>query len=240
MATVSLLCGAVGALAQNLNPRVLPVQAEAFGKSYSEWAESWWLWAWSIPADVSPLNDPTGASAALGQSGPVWFLAGVLTPGGSVTRTITVPAGKALFFPIVNELWVNFPQLGDNPWSPAQEAYARSVIAEAMNQAHDLSCEVDGRSLENLDGYRTRTEPGEAFMVSVPMNDIWGVVAAGATPGLHGPSVEDGVYVMLAPLTPGRHTIHFAASLGDFFILDVTYHITVTVPRRGHYASEAD
>ena len=34
------------------------------------------------------------------RAGPVWFLAGNL--GGSSTRTVTIPAGTALFFPVVN------------------------------------------------------------------------------------------------------------------------------------------
>ena len=73
------------------------------------------------------MGDTTGEFASLGQSGPVWFLAG--TFGSTVTRTVTIPAGKTLFFPILNTIWINIPELGDNPWSDAQRAYARTVIA---------------------------------------------------------------------------------------------------------------
>ena len=59
---------------------------------------------------INPLLDQTGQNAALGQSGEVWFLAG--TTGGSAERTVTVPPGKALFFPIVNNLWINIPYPG--------------------------------------------------------------------------------------------------------------------------------
>ena len=40
-----------------------------------------------------------------GQNGPVWFLAGSLTgslTGGPANRNATIPAGTALFFPIMN------------------------------------------------------------------------------------------------------------------------------------------
>jgi hypothetical protein len=47
------------------------------------------------------------------------------------------------------------------------------------------------------------------------------------------PAVGDGVYVMLKPLSPGLHTIHFSGDFGPGnFGLDVTYHITV-VPGKG-------
>ncbi len=60
----------------------------------------WWQWALSIPAAINPITDATGEFAAVGQSGPVWYLAGNF--GGTTVRTVTVPADKALFFPILN------------------------------------------------------------------------------------------------------------------------------------------
>jgi len=123
-----------------------PRGGHAFGQTYSQWAASWWQWALSIPADISPLNDPTGANAAPGQSGHVWFLAGILGgSGGAATRSVAVPAGKALFFPILNYTWVNMPELGANPWSPEQEAFARDLIAgvsvgSCRPAGHSFSC----------------------------------------------------------------------------------------------------
>src|SRR5262245_66409906 len=46
---------------------------------------------------MNPDLDSAGEFGAVDQSGPVWFLTG--TFGGSAERTLTVPAGKALFFP---------------------------------------------------------------------------------------------------------------------------------------------
>jgi hypothetical protein len=42
-------------------------------------------------------------------------------------------------------------------------------------------------------------------------------------------AVADGIYVMLAPLSPGRHVVHWTAT-GGGFIQDITYTLTV-VPR---------
>ena len=73
------------------NPRVLPPQSHPHGKTYGEWAAAWWQWALSIPEAQNPVADATGEFAGLGQSGPVWFLAG--TFGNSAERTVTIPAG---------------------------------------------------------------------------------------------------------------------------------------------------
>src|ERR1051325_2671947 len=72
------------------------------GLSYQQWSARWWSWAYSIPLSMNPIFDTTGIDCALNQSGPVWFLAG--TNGFSATRNCVVPAGKMIFFPIINLL----------------------------------------------------------------------------------------------------------------------------------------
>ncbi len=213
------------------NPGILPPQSHAHGMTYSDWAGAWWRWAYSIPVDSNPVVDTTGEFAALGQSGSVWFLAGAF--GQTVTRTVTVPPGKALFFPIINSLWINMPAYGDNPWSEAQEAFARSFIAPFVDSAYDLSCQIDREEIRHLTQYRCTTADGEEYMVTMPDNNITGFAAAGT----YGPSVDDGIYLMVAPLGHGKHTIHFTAKSMGFdgktpFALDVTYHIAVTPERR--------
>ena len=47
-------------------------------------------------------EDRDCTNGAQGQSGPVWFLTGVLIKGGTAKRDCTVPAGRMLFFPILN------------------------------------------------------------------------------------------------------------------------------------------
>src|SRR5262249_3950679 len=99
---VGLMVATTSAFAQggNPNPRVLPVHSSPFGSTYEEWSARWWQWVLSIPAATNPLNDTTGAQCAQEQTGKVWFLAGTFV--GAVTRTCSLPQGKAVFFPIVN------------------------------------------------------------------------------------------------------------------------------------------
>jgi len=213
------------ALAGNPNPKIMPIKSTPYGMAYGQWGDAWWQWAMSIPADMNPVMDTTGEFAAVGQSGPVWFLAG--SYGQVVVRTVTIPAGKALFFPIYDQCWINIPYLGDPPWSAEQEVWVRDFVAasvDAVSGPNDLACEIDGVPVADLLSYRSGTAPGEEFMVDLPVNDCWGLTAWGLPePGTYGPSIQEGVYLMVAPLPAGRHTIRIVVA----GFLDVTYHLTV-------------
>ena len=205
------------------SPPVLPPTANAYGKNYAEWSAAWMKWVLPIPASVNPILDNTGAFAAYGQSGKVWFLAGTTGTGAvpPVVRTITIPTGTSLFFPIVNYFWVNTPEFGDPAWSPAQEANARAIIANVIDSATGLSLEIDELSVQNLDTFRFQSP---VFWVKLPIDNIFGVTFL---PGPH-PGVADGYWALLPPLSVGSHTIHFKGGFTvDGFSLDVTYHITV-------------
>ena len=200
------------------NAVALQPDSNAFGKSCGEWAAQWWQWATSIPAEQSPMLDETGEDAARGQSGHVWFLAGLFSTGGTVERDVTVPSGTALFFPVYNWIWVNTPEFGDPEWSPEQEANVRQFISDQVEAATAFSAEIDGGPVD-LSARRCRNE--EPFMVTVPEGNIFGIPA-----GTYGPAVTDGYWVMLPPLPPGTHTVHFSSTQGGN-TMDVTYNITV-------------
>lgn len=187
---------------------------------YARLAADWLEWVLEIPAGVNPLFDSDGANAAVGQSGHVWFLAGTAT-SGAVTRTISVPAGVALFFPIVNYFWVNATEYGDPPWSPEQKAWARAYLAETVDTAQDLLLKVDGRRVMNVQRLRVRSAVGACVL---PDDNIFGVPLE---PREH-ECIADGYWALLPPLSAGRHTIHFGGGFAaSGFALDVTYEITV-------------
>jgi hypothetical protein len=63
----------------------------------------------------NPQIDTTGENGVVRQRGSVWFLAGVFG-GGTVTRTSSLPEGKALFFPVFNDVEINTPNVcGSGP-----------------------------------------------------------------------------------------------------------------------------
>src|SRR5262245_60674721 len=187
---LGLLAVAPAALAErNPNPGIAPANSKPYGKPYGEWSGAWWRWAFSLPADTNPVSDPTGEFAALGQSGPVWFLAGNF--GDQTTRSVTVPAGKALFFPIINTGWINLPELGDNLWSEEQEEFARNFIAPFVDNAYNLSCTIDGVTVRNLESYRSVTPAGAEYLVTLPENSL--LAFLGLPAGSYGPTVDDGI-----------------------------------------------
>ncbi|MGW4380642.1 hypothetical protein [Kitasatospora sp. NPDC004531] len=65
-----------------------------------ELAARWWKWALSAPQERSPVADTTGEFADWQQPEDVRFLAG--TYGGRVVRRCRIPAGRPLFFPVIN------------------------------------------------------------------------------------------------------------------------------------------
>lgn len=100
-ASVLLMASPLAASASSLaTPQA--AAAPSVANSYSPLAAKWWTWALSQPAASNPLLDTTGSRCSNQQSGPTWFLAGLFSTGGSVTRSCTVPAHKDLFFRLAN------------------------------------------------------------------------------------------------------------------------------------------
>src|SRR5262245_33149353 len=76
----------------------------------AELSAEWWQWTLSIPTSVNPLTDTTGADCMVGQRGATWFLAGAFA-GGTFTRTCSIPQGTMLFFPVINYVNINSPNV---------------------------------------------------------------------------------------------------------------------------------
>src|SRR5438067_13108910 len=79
---------------------VVPPGQTWAGKSYVDLAGAWWKWAAQIPTTLSPVSDRNGFLCRIGQPGTFFFLA-QSAGGAPVTRTCTVPAGRAIFFPVI-------------------------------------------------------------------------------------------------------------------------------------------
>ena len=202
------------------NCGVVPLCSKVQGKSYEDWSAKWWQWALALPNSVNPIEDLDGSFQAQGQSGKVWFLAG--TSGFEAERTVRVPRDKAIFFPIVNNIWVTLPDMGDSPFSMAG---AEQAARAAINTVADtLECEVDGKALKNTADYRVKSPVFDAYL---PI-DAWGFAPYIDHAGNYPDCVSDGYWIMLEPLSIGKHTIHFRGgnSLTPWFT-EVTYHVTV-------------
>ncbi len=229
VAVFALVILACALLTAETVPKVIPPDSVAYGKTYSEWVAVWNQWSLSMPSTQHPLFDTADCSA--GQSGPVWFLGGkycsIDNPNCGtvdVVRSCTVPAGKALFMPILDSeysvLEMNDPtvQIGE----------LRKLAANAIDDTTNVRFSIDGVSIPHLkEQYRIQSP---AFGFTLPENNnLFNAVGEGPySGGTYFPGVDDGVYVMLAPLPPGPHTIRFHGYFPTWnFTLDITYLLNV-------------
>lgn len=187
---------------------------DTYGANYGELSARWWQWLLSIPAAVNPNVDPTGANCGLKQYDDVWFLAGGF--GGTIERSCTIPAGKPIFFPIINNV-------GFKPGGKETLLDLRQLVAGFIDSVTEINCTMDGIAcFENPSQFRVRSP---SFTVIAPPN---GLVPPGqlSVPGNTDLLVSDGYWLLLDPPTPGPHSLHFKATAGDF-ALDVTYNLTI-------------
>jgi hypothetical protein len=210
----------------NPNPGVIPPQARAYGLSYAEWGAQWWRWAYSFPLAEFPPLQSGELDCGLGQSGPVWFLAGT-TGQGPVTRSCTIPAGKAIFFPIIS--YLNDYPCPDPNFRPPPGETLEQFLTEGAEAVIDLVTQlevvVDGQSMNDLFSYRA-TSHLFTFIADPSL-----VAFDSCVTGTEQDGVTDGYWILLRPLPTGPHTIFIHAVLdfggGSTFEVQVTYNLTI-------------
>lgn len=172
-------------------------------------------WALSIPLDHNPLTDTTGEFCAEGQSGDVWFIGGIISTQPSpiqVTRTCTIPAGKVLFFPIINAECSQIEGNGNT------EHELRACAKNMIDNVTIKEVTIDGREIDVKNKYRARSD---LFVFTLPKNNILGLSAGSSK------AVSDGYWIMLTPLPKGQHVIYIHGGAEVYnFETKVTYYIT--------------
>ena len=192
---------------------VVDPTASVAGVSQLTLSEQWWQWALSIPNASNPITDTTGANAGINNNGPVFFLAG--NTGGSSTRSFNVPAGRPLFFPVLNGFDVEFK---NDPNCGLACAFA-FLDQLNMSGATNLHATLDGVDLLTFPNYRQRSTQfftahwsnPEPFAFGLPEGDY--------------DVVSDGYWVALDGLAPGAHTLVFSG-MTPSFTLEVTDNIS--------------
>jgi hypothetical protein len=222
-------------MAQSDGPKVIKPNSVGFGRTYSDWSAAWWQWALSIPVASHPLFD--NGDCSVGQSGPVWFLGGKFCQtggncGSTALRSCSVPAGKALFFPILNveDSAPEEPAFGCGnslpPLMGGTIAEMRQCVEGVMNATTAVEADIDGQPIHNLmSDFRVRSVE---FDVTLPADNLLNAIGEGPFPaGTYSPAVDEGFYVLLQPLSPGNHTLHFQGSQSNGFSENITYNLTV-------------
>jgi hypothetical protein len=188
---------------------------------WPELSAEWWQWAYSLPTSQNPIIDPTGAQCMFGQRGSIWFLAGDVP-----SRTCSVPEGVSLFFPAINVVNFNTPNMCGNGPEPLDLKALRQSVKVVIDSAHNISVTVDGQPIKKTLLGRVQSPVFEVALPAPPDN-LCGDVPA----GIYSPVVADGYYAALPPLAPGQtHTIHMHADAtfgGNPVSQDTTYTLTV-------------
>ncbi len=189
------------------------------GIALSEWTARWWRWA--DAQEIPPYLDPDGQLCHLGQSGPVWFLAG--TDGQfQAQRECEVPEGKHVLLPVIN--MISYGIDGDESCRYLQQG-------AAMNNDHLVSAVVllDGKPLADV---RKRRVSSDGCFRMDP-GDKTSMLAA-----------ADGYWILLDPLPRGRHTLSVGANYdtrqgGDYSGMQQSFEYVLYVGGKGSMALDA-
>lgn len=153
----------------------------------------------------------------------VWFLAGAFTTD-PVTRYCTVPEGKSLFFPLINNFYGAF--LNDPP-DTTTEDFVRE--AAACTEPAEIEVLIDGRKVAQPTRFFTGPSGSQSplFNLQLPPANVFGLDETVIPELVLSPTAEQGYYLFVRRLSSGDHTIRWTASGCTGFFQDITYHITV-------------
>jgi hypothetical protein len=198
---------------RNPNPGIIPPGSTYRGLSYGEWGAQWWKTIFSIPV-VDGYHPLISGGAFEGEKGVVFLAAAA----GGVTIDVTIRAGTSLFVPVLN---LECSVLEPDPFHGDDEAEMRACANGHIDHTSGLIAVIDGVPVQDLAAYRVES-PLFEFGPLPPDNVL------GAPAGTTSLAVDAGVYLMLAPLRPGSHTIHVRGTFDEFNVtFDTTFNITV-------------
>jgi hypothetical protein len=213
------------------------------GHSLSRWAAKYWtnvlqtkVHAANGTTFINPMIDDSAPQAKA--VGDVTYLFGTIL-GGDHLKTATVRAGSPIFVPILPTEWDNFSTPTDNvPNGPlpgnnsaaALRAFGAQTALPALGVGGALHLIVDGVSLADPGSYR-QIAPTFSYVLPQTDNIFQFFGGPASLKGRVSPAEADGFYVMLKPLSPGKHVIDFGGMTADgpLGALSVNEKYTITV-----------
>ncbi len=213
---------------------VFPADATPQGRSIAEWGTRWWQWLAETPRSVAPV---LGNDCNYNQTDDVFYLTGSF--GTTDTRSCTIPTSKPIFFPLINTIcWqLEWDGVCYNATEEELTACASADYDGTSGAVMELEAELDGYSIPMLEDHLSGVS--EMFSWGSPGTDpaeylFWGVRPVEPNqcgfPEGNRQGVTNGYWLMLKPLSPGQHTLHFVgkktAANGSVFKVDLTYNLT--------------
>ncbi len=194
-----------------------------YNLSFEDHVEKYWQWIISIPSDVSPVNDKTGDRCGYDQFNstfPVFYLSDA--GGGKAERSCKVPLGKGLLIPLMTV------EVSEKEVPNVSIEDLHKIAKKDQDSVTSLYLKINDKEylFEDLKKYRIHTSDFEVYF---PKNAIFGASEGSSK------AVADGYYIITQPVTKGKHSIEFKASLicpgtdclAPNFAQDVKYTIIV-------------
>jgi len=191
-------------------PSILPPEGRHYGRTYGEWGAAFWQWLGpQLAADEANCGGPSPTPG-------VWFGGGGPVGGEPITLACTVPADTALFFPVLTA------ECSEAEGNGTTEAELRACAIELVDAITDAAVTIDGAAVQVIPRYRAQSP---LFTFTLPQDDLFG-----APPGPTR-AIADGYWIMLAPLSPGKHTVSFHAVISppDAEPISTTVTVEITV-----------
>ena len=227
-------------------PPVLDPKGTYGGKTYEEWAGERVKWIYEYPGPESLAYNTPGANCQMGQStatgdggtdGQPFFLgiwdSNDLT-AGPFTQACSVPAGRMLLFQMTSWASANVPGC---PFQGSMQDCQYGTTIDLVPLT-GIELEIDGKSYgsQAADFAPYLVNCTADFSLAIPntptnfFSYYWGCNLSQPPPT--GDFYVGGWFILLAPLSPGSHTIHTRVQDSAYasypaFLYDVTYNLTV-------------
>lgn len=234
LAGLMLVAGAVSSSAAE----VLPPSSLPYGYSYEEWSAKYWQW--SLGQSTNKVEMVGWSGVCTEPASHVRFLNQIDIPStggiGNKTNKVTVSSDNPLFFTILSVYEDNTAC----PLSDFTSLTGAQLAAAAVDEWSIVtvtSCTIDGEEVAGLENPANSiydvVSPPFSYTTADKDNVLAGYFGLPCIPdGLTVyPAVADGVYLMVSPFKPGKHTIHYIGIAGPpsapYVEEDVTWDITV-------------
>lgn len=170
------------------------------GRTIAQWGARWWQWAFDHP---EILGDTTGEFGHLGDvGGPVFFALG--SGGDPVRARYEVPGDQYILLPVATYIWTFFDPCAEVDC--ARRIVNRNFIADISR----VSVEIDGDRVRNMPAHLVRVSANNPLVFKVDAGPIQPDGYGGILD-----AVQGGYWVMLEPLSPGRHHISMFSTVPD-------------------------
>jgi hypothetical protein len=213
---------------------IQPKTSSPSGQSYKHWIKTFWQQLCPIPRSQSPaINNDGSKDTNLNAPNKynLYFLTFPREPQAPQERNITVPAGTALFIPVMSVIVSEC----EKPGATETQLVQISNKDQSSIAPNSIKVVLDGQELNNVNSWRFNANEVGTFDVSFPSptsDAIFNIASSGPCS-----TVAAGIYLITEPLDTGNHTIKWKGELHcsppseciDIdYMEDITYNVTVS------------